>query len=183
MLFYDAWNFLVQSGFIDVIIPIILVYAITYAILDKTKLLGDLKSDPQAAGRAGVISLAVAFLFTAATYAVNALKIYTPTILLFAVLAFFMLITVGVILANTEGYSGQLVLSKRLAYIISAVLVIAILGYIAAVTGILNWIVSMVSGVTAPTISVAGVDLGSLFSILVTLGIILGVTYWISKPK
>jgi len=179
-LFYSAWDFLIKSGFVDIIVPLILVYALVYALLERTKILGDLNRDPAAAGRAGIISLSVAIIFTATRYAVYALKLYLPYILLFGIIAFFVMLAIVAVyfysLKKEEIEKGPII-DKKLAYAIIGITLFVIATFFLYITGLLQWLLfglaSAGGGSTPSWVS-------DLINLLVTFGILFGIVKWVT---
>ncbi|AAR39071.1 NEQ218 [Nanoarchaeum equitans Kin4-M] len=164
-MFRQAFDYLINIGFVDVVIPVILVYAIMYSILAKTKILGDPANDDVRA-RISLISLSVGFIFAAAKSAVHMLKIYLPDFVLVSIFALFGMAAVGVILSNTVK-ENEVWLDKKVGYVLLGLAALLIIIYF----------------LPAPSNGIS-IDLTPIFqiiSVLVTLGIMVGIAYFITK--
>ncbi len=97
MPYQDAFQFLVDLGFLDVILPFVLVFIITYGVLQRTQILGQENKKPKT--RLNVMVAFVMGFF--AVLAVNLLNVIN--IMLFY---FVLLLVIGLCLALVLGLTG-----------------------------------------------------------------------------
>jgi hypothetical protein len=93
-------KFLSDFGFFDVIVPFLLFFAITFAILEKTKILGKDKSNVNL-----IVSLAVSLLAIATNKVVNLISNVLPNLILMLVLFVMFIMILGLFFKETkEGF-------------------------------------------------------------------------------
>jgi hypothetical protein len=90
-------EFLSDFGFFDVIIPFLLFFAIIYAILEKTSLLGKDKSNVNL-----IVSLAVSFLAVATNKVINLISSVLPNMILMLVLFVMFVMILGLFFKQGE---------------------------------------------------------------------------------
>ena len=95
----NALILLQQFGFFRVILPFLLIWGIFYAILLKTKVLGD-PAEQQVKNIAGVIATVAGFLFITYTPVVEAIAILLPQASFLLVVALLVLMTLAFIIPN-----------------------------------------------------------------------------------
>jgi len=83
-------EFLKEFGLFDVILPFLLIFAITYAILGKSELLGKKKDNLNS-----VVSLVFALLVVSANKIVATINTAIPNVLLLVIVSFSFLLLVG----------------------------------------------------------------------------------------
>ena len=105
----NALGLLQQFGFFKVVLPFLLIWAIFYAILLKTKVLGD--DSQQTKNIAGVIATVAGFMVIVYTPVVEALAILLPQASFLLVVALLVIMTLAFIVPDwqkkTEGLSGS----------------------------------------------------------------------------
>ena len=96
-LFENAISILIDMGFFNTILPFLLVYAIVYGILVRTKIFGEEQTSINA-----VISFAIALFFIAAANVVDIMQAFLPWV---GVIAIFL---VGVMMLGVLIYGGEM---------------------------------------------------------------------------
>lgn len=94
-------DFLKDFGLFDVILPFLLIFAIVFAILEKTMILGKDKDAPKQ-NLNSIVALVISLLFVSANKAVNLVTNALPNIALIIVIAVSFLIMLGVFWKNEE---------------------------------------------------------------------------------
>lgn len=125
-----------EIGVFDVLLPFLLIFTITFAVLEKSKILGDKRNFNVA------IALVASLLFIRNNYLVGVVNRFLPNVSLFMVIIIMFLLLVGVF-GGGSAWSGGLL---GVAALISAVFVIWALSadYVGKnFTGIPDWWVSM----------------------------------------
>lgn len=101
----NALGLLQQFGFFRVILPFLLIWGIFYAILLKTKVLGE---DQQAKNIAGVIATVAGFLFITYTPVVEAIAVLLPQASFLLVVALLVIMTLAFVVPNWEAQVATL---------------------------------------------------------------------------
>jgi hypothetical protein len=104
-VFGNAITFLNQLGFLDVVLPFILVFAILFGILEKTKVLGIDKFDGQEYTKKSLNSLVavcVAFFVVASPQLVPIINKALAQVIILLLIVVFYLILIGVFYKNSE---------------------------------------------------------------------------------
>ena len=129
----ESWE---GIGVFDILLPFLLVFTITFAVLEKSKILGEKRNFNVA------IALVASLLFIRNNYLVSVVNRFLPNVSLFMVIIIMFLLLVGVF-GGGSAWSGGLL---GVAALISVVFVIWALSadYIGEnFTGIPDWWVSM----------------------------------------
>ena len=144
----DTLRFLVELGFLDVVLPFLLIFTLTYAILDRTRVLGEKDGKPKKNYNA-VVALAIGLLSVAvlstvktitliAQYSAIALIVLVLFWLLFGLLGIKgfknkhvvpvlgMLVT-GVVAVYALGAWGWLSFSWLNGYVLGPVIIVGVL--------------------------------------------------------
>ncbi|MEK6923501.1 MAG: hypothetical protein AABW84_02310 [Nanoarchaeota archaeon] len=125
----NALILLQQFGFFRVILPFLLIWGIFYAILLKTKVLGD-PAEQQVKNIAGVIATVAGFLFITYTPVVEAIAILLPQASFLLVVALLVLMTLAFIIPNWEEKSNEFAGYPLVALIIFVLLIfVGIVGF------------------------------------------------------
>lgn len=104
--FYSLIYDLQDSGFINVVMPFLLVFTIIFAILEKTKLLGLEGQNPKTNINA-VLALVISFIFISNTDLGEIIRTYISNIGLLIIIALLALILFGLLGVNVgEGFRG-----------------------------------------------------------------------------
>ena len=171
-------DFLKDFGLFDVILPFLLIFAIVFAILEKTYILGKEKDGAPKQNLNSIVALVVSLLFISANKAVNLLTNALPNIALIMVIAVSFLMMLGVFWRDGEFdfKKGE----KHWYYIFSIGIFIAlILVFLGAYehssgTNLLSYLLNSISG---------GIGQDTLVGIVALVAVI-GVIVWVAKkPK
>ena len=111
----------------DVILPFLLVFTVIFAILERTKLLGEGKKQVDA-----LVALAVGLITVSYAYATNVISRLMPFLAIFAVILLIFMILYGFIAGEKE----EINLSKTIKVIIGLIIVAAILVAVIWVSGL-----------------------------------------------
>ncbi len=108
----NAVEFLRDFGLFDVILPFLLVFTITYAVLEKTRILGTIKvsgSDDVIPNKNlnSMVSFVVALLVVATANIVRAINESLPNIVLLLVASISFLILIGVFMKDAMDFPKQ----------------------------------------------------------------------------
>lgn len=171
-------DFLQDFGLFDVILPFLLIFAIIFAILEKTLILGKEKDGSPKKNLNSIVALVVALLFVSANKAVNLITNALPNIALMIVIGLSFLLMLG-IFWKTEEFDfrnkskGWYITFSIIMFI--ALIVIFLGAYeISPGTSALSQIFDSVEGGIFQDILIGIVVLGAI------IGIIMYVTH---KPK
>src|SRR3989344_1053077 len=104
----NAIEFLKNFGLFDVILPFLLVFTITFAILEKTKVLGHDKNKEPKKNLDAMVAFAIAFFVVAASNIVQAIQASLPAIsMVLLIIVVFMLLAVVSIFLSAFGQLGN----------------------------------------------------------------------------
>jgi hypothetical protein len=95
-------DFLQDFGLFDVILPFLLIFAIIFAILEKTLILGKDKEGMPQKNLNSIVALVVALLFVSANKAVNLIATALPNIALMIVVGLSFLLMLGIFWKSEE---------------------------------------------------------------------------------
>jgi len=95
-------DFLKDFGLFDVILPFLLIFAIIFAILEKTLILGKEKDGTPKKNLNSIVALVVALLFVSANKAVNLITTALPNIALMIVISLSFLLMLGIFWKSEE---------------------------------------------------------------------------------
>jgi len=111
----DLFYRLEGTGLFEYVLPFLLVFAIVFAIIEKTKLFGDERK-----GVDVTVALIIGLLFITQTSLVNTLNSFLPKIALFIIIAVMVLILFGLFGASVEhGFRGILLLFGAIASLVA----------------------------------------------------------------
>ena len=105
--FDNTLGLLRDFGFFRVVLPFLLVWGITYAILIKTKVLGD-SENPTTKNIAGIIAAVAGFFFISYTPVVEAISILLPQASFLLILALLVLMTLAFIIPDYDTKSKNI---------------------------------------------------------------------------
>lgn len=98
----DFYSFVYQwqnAGVYDILLPFLLVFTLTYAVLDKVKILGDKKN------LNAIVSLVLAFFFLQNQFLIASVQSLLPNVSFAVIIGLMFLLVVGVLLGdNMSGY-------------------------------------------------------------------------------
>ena len=95
-------EFLQDFGLFDVVLPFLLIFAIIFAILEKTLILGKESDGGPKKNLNSIVALVIALLFVSANKAVNIISTALPNIALMIVIAVSFLMMLGVFWKTEE---------------------------------------------------------------------------------
>lgn len=170
-------------GFFRVILPFLLIFALVYATLLKTKVLGDPKESAVAKNASAIIALVAAFLVIVYTPVVTAIATILPQASFLILIVVLLLVVLGLFgIQFTEGKMGEF--PKWIIVIVIPVVVLFIAMIGAAVgpdvpilynfTQFLVGAVPIVGEIPAETIAL-------LVGAIIIFGIVGGVIYMVTK--
>ena len=109
MAVQDILYQLQSSGLYEIALPFLLIFTITFAILEKTKIFGEDKDKEPRSKINAVVAIILGLLIVNQFEIVDRLNLFLPKISLFIVVAIMFLILLGVFGANVSaGFSGVL---------------------------------------------------------------------------
>ena len=110
---YDLLGTWQQIGVFDVILPFLLVFSLTFAVLDKTKILGEGKKNLNV-----IVSIILALLFLQNQYLVFLLQRFLPNVSIILIIFLMFLLLYGIFLGEYKGWGGK---ALNLAFFVSLV--------------------------------------------------------------
>jgi|GEM_PF-1037461 hypothetical protein len=111
---YDTVGSLQQMGFYDVILPFLLVFAISFAVLQKVRLFGEASKKVNI-----VIALVLGFLFLQNQYLIFVLQRFLPNMSIVMIIALMFLLLVGIFGGSYSGFGG---IALNIAFILSIII-------------------------------------------------------------
>lgn len=97
-------QFLKDLGFYDVILPFLLIFTIVFGVLEKTKIFGTVENKPKT-NINSMIAFVIALFFVATPRLVEAVHISLPQVSLLLVVVMSLMMLVGFIASEKEGFS------------------------------------------------------------------------------
>jgi len=179
----NALNLLRQFGFFQVVLPILLIFAIFYGILLKTKLFGDPEKTEQPWSKpvSAIVSFVAAFFVVSSTEVVENINILLPQsafVILIGVLLLMLLVMFG-------AYSPETTLSSGWAKaIVAGIIIFVFLGVVDTAFGISIPIIHQLVGIflgTSSSGTISSDAIATLVAILLVIGIPAGVIYWFTR--
>lgn len=148
--------------FSDIIFPFLLIFVLIFAILDRTKILGEDKRQINA-----LVSLAIALIFLSFSRAVGVVKNLIPFVAVFAVIILVFLILYGFIASDKEGLKIPVGMKIAGGIVILIALVIAVL----IATSSWNKFVELLTGGSKITTSIIFiVIIGAAVAVILSMG-------------
>ncbi len=105
MDFYSFISQLQAIGFFEYVLPFLLVFAITFSILEKTKIFGTVNNQPRTNVNV-LVALIIAALLIAQTEIVMVINTFIPKMALFILVVLMFLIAFGMLTGKTEEWGG-----------------------------------------------------------------------------
>lgn len=175
----NVLTLLTQFGFFRVVLPFLLIFALVYAILMKTGILGT-PDKSWVKGTSAVISMAVAFFVISSTPVVSLLMTLVPQASFILVIALFLLMIVTFVLP--ENYlTGKI--DRKWFIPIVIILIIVFLGIIGSATPDIPFLSGMsqflMGNIPLPELGADAVN--TIIAVLVMFGIplvIIGMVIW-----
>src|SRR5574341_762952 len=100
MPYQEVFRWLVDIGFVEVVLPFLLVFTLTYAVLQKTRVLGEEEKQPKKRLNA-MVAFVMGFFAVLATHLLNVINIMIGYLVLLMVVGLMLAIVLG--LAGAEG--------------------------------------------------------------------------------
>ncbi|MBS3063924.1 MAG: hypothetical protein J4445_00545 [DPANN group archaeon] len=119
----DAVGILQNIGVYSVVLPFLLIFALSYALLDKTKVLGDNKFVHAA------VSLVLAFLFVSSLGAVKFLTAFLPLISVLILIILFIILIFRFVGVQESSISSALSQSRVYSPIIIIIILFALIAF------------------------------------------------------
>jgi small-conductance mechanosensitive channel len=177
--FREVIDSLVDVGFYSVILPFILVYAVVFAILEKSGIFktSDDSNKKQTKNVNSIIAFVFGLFAVAATQTVMWMQSFITIMITFVIFILMVLILLGFIFG--EDYMKLLKddngLKKGISYTIAGIVLLIAVIVLMILTGAWDWFLDWLDD-----------DLGGVGDTIVTVLIIagiLGVMYWVSKDN
>jgi hypothetical protein len=100
MAYQEVFQWLVDFGFVDVILPFLLVFTLTYAVLQKTRVLGEEDNKPKKRLNS-MLAFVLGFFAVLATHMLNVVNILLGYLVLLMIVGLLLAVVLG--LAGAEG--------------------------------------------------------------------------------
>lgn len=98
--FYNMFSDLEAMGLFDIVLPFLLVFTIIFAIINRTKILGDRK------GIDVVVSFVIALLAVRSEFFVELMKSFLPNVAMFMVVILMFLLMLGTFAGQNKEWTG-----------------------------------------------------------------------------
>ena len=176
--FVGAIELLKNLGMFDVILPVLLVYAITFGILQRAKIFEKGKGDKQEANKElnASIALVIALLFVSAANMTGIIQKFMPFVGLISVLSITFLMLVGLIGGNLTDLLADGNFGKPLKGVLILLTSIAFLFTFGLAAG--WWTLTSASGLL---LSGQGIFTTQNVSVLIFIAILVIAIFWITK--
>ena len=142
--FYAMFNWLENVGAFDIVLPFLLVFAITFALLQKINLFGKDDNDNKGKRISAIVAVVMAFFLVSQTTLVDLIKDFLPRVSMIILVLLMLLLVVGVFVKSSEW--GDNLLS--IGVVVSILLVIWAIGAAA------GWNVPLIDQITEQDIAV-----------------------------
>jgi len=123
-----AAPFLIHPFFLNYVLPLILVFTLIFAILEKSKILGDDKRQINA-----IIGLVVGLILIAFPYANRIIVLLMPFLAVVSVILLVLMLLVGFVSGEKE---GDVLRDKWLKIFLGVVIVVALVTFLLIVLGV-----------------------------------------------
>lgn len=169
---------LVEVGFYSVLLPFILVYAVVFAILQKSKIFSYDDGGSEAKHVRNINSV-IAFVFAIFVVAsLQTVMIIENLIINVVIIIIFMLVVLillGMIFGSEyqnlfKNADGQL--NKKIAYPLAIIIFLIALGILFAFMGVLDWLMGWWGGRSLDN---------ELFTTIVVIGLVAAILFWITN--
>ena len=162
----NAIDFLTAFGFFDVVLPFLLVFTVTFGVLEKSNLFGPGKKNLNA-----MLAFTVGFLVVAATQITQAIQLSIPKVAFMLIVLISLLILVGSLMGKQEGGLDFFTKFVRLQ---NPLIIIIIVAVIAVFFSSVGWL--------EPIMEFFRVNVASpVLSSIIFLAVIGGIIYYILK--
>jgi hypothetical protein len=137
-----AVPFFISTVFTDYLLPFALVFTLIFAILQKTKLLGDEKRQIDA-----IIGLIVGLILIATPYARDIVVMLMPFLAVWAVILLIFMLLYGFIGGKKEGD----VLGKWWKYAFYGLVALSLAVFLLIISGYWDWVLNLLTGADSGT--------------------------------
>jgi hypothetical protein len=155
-----------SMGFFDILLPFLLVFAIVYGVLERTKLFGEKRHDINA-----VIALVVGLMVAVTTFVVNVLTGFLPLVGLLAVIIVMFLMLVSMFFGETS----EIWANKWFRWIALIVVVVIFAIILIDLLGFTDFFMQ-----ASTAAGVAGINIAEWIALIVIVAIIVLIV-WMSK--
>ncbi len=134
--FVDMLKSWQDVGLYEVILPFMLIFTVSFAILQKVKVLGDKKEFNV------IVALVIGLLFVRNQYLVGLINRFLPNVSLFMIVILMFLLVFGIFAGEYKGWTGIML---SIAFIVSLAFILIALSsdFIGQDTFLPDWIVNM----------------------------------------
>ena len=132
----NALGFLKDFGFFDVILPFLLVFAVVFGILEKTRILGEEKIAGELYPKNNInaiVAFVIGMLVVAATKIVDTLTLALPRVSLLLVVSLSFLLMIGIFIRPGEGGIYDRLEKSWLAFIMIVMFIAVLLVFLSAI--------------------------------------------------
>jgi len=135
----DAFDFIIQMGFLNIVVPFILFYAIVFGMLERTQIFSADKSkkDEKTTNLHSLIAFAIAITATAASNAVGITQNYLPILAVASVVLLGIMMLLGMAFGDKFEEIQQSKVYKNLVWGFAGMLIIGALIVITYFSGLL----------------------------------------------
>jgi len=169
-------------GFFRVILPFLLVFSLVYAVLNKTKILGDPKDSSAARTASAVIGLVSAFLVIVYTPVVEAISTLLPQAAFLIIVVVLILMILGLFGVNMENFAKEpnkwLII---LGLIVAGLFVIMVGAAVGPSVPALYTVSQFAMGAIPITGEIPAETVALLAGVVIIVGIVAGVIYMVTK--
>jgi UDP-N-acetylmuramyl pentapeptide phosphotransferase/UDP-N-acetylglucosamine-1-phosphate transferase len=169
--FNDAITLLLETGFTNVIAPFILIFAVVFAILQKSKIFHGGANEDNSAKK---INATIAFVFGIfAVISVNVVNFIAQS-LATAAMAIVVILCVLVILGLLLGDNYVSIFQNdKIKYSIAGIVLLLTIIFLFTIFNVWEWISTNLGSITSGN--------GEWFGLLFIFAIVIGALYWITK--
>ncbi len=172
----NALDFLGEFGIFDVVLPFLLVFAVVFGILEKTKILGEEKIGDTTYPRKnldGIVAFAIAMLVVAATKVVGVLSDALPKVSLLIIASLSFLLMIGIFM-NPEGTLYKNLEGTWMFVIMIFMFISVILIFLSAIPAnanqswlgfVYNYVIEFWSGTVVSSLILLGIMVWAIFFI------------------
>ncbi|MFP4401689.1 MAG: hypothetical protein ACLFPL_00510 [Candidatus Nanoarchaeia archaeon] len=169
--FNDAITLLLETGFTNVIAPFILIFAIVFAILQKSKIFHGGANEDASAKK---INATIAFVFGIfAVISVNVVSFIAQS-LATAAMAIVVILCALIILGLLLGDSYTSIFeNNKVKYSVAGIVLLLTIIFLLTIFNVWEWISTNLGSLTSGS--------GEWFGFIVIFALIIGAIYWITK--
>lgn len=157
MSFNDIVSYMQQYGIYDVVLPFLLIFAIMFAVLEKTKIFGENKTNINS-----IIALVIGLLLVAQKSIVDTILTFLPRAALIMVVILMYLLLLSMVAGQEQGYKGLQKIPLGIAMVVILVAVIIAL---------------------SPSINISQETRDALLRFGIPLGVLFGLIFLITRKS